>query len=196
MVRRTAFLIVLGVLALTAQPVFAQFTVMPVPGARVLDADGKVMAQVVDLGTYDSYPRVMLKIDGVTGAFTVMPERGWFYSAKVVYFSAASCTGVVVAITPPASTGMDAITQTSFAAVGPDRTLGTYAVYRSTSSTPASFSPASQWASGECLDITGSVTAVPAEPVTPNPLDGFHGPTTVAPERVLTIEGGDWVSGP
>jgi len=187
---------VLGLFVLAAQPVFAQSTVMPVPGARVLDADGKVMAQVVDLGTYDSYPRVMLKIDGVTGAFTVMPERGWFYSAKVVYFSAASCTGVAVAITPPADSGMDAITQTSFAVVGPDRTLGTYGVYRSTSTTQASFTPASQWGSGECLDITGSVTAVPAELVTPNPLDGFHGPTTVAPDRVLTIEGGDWLSGP
>jgi hypothetical protein len=196
MVQRTAVLMVLGLIALAAQPVLAQSTVMPLPGAVVLDADGKVIAQVVDLGTYDSYPRVMLKIGDVTGAFTVMPERGWFYSAKVVYFSAASCTGVVVAITPPASTGMDAITQTSFAVVGPDQTLGTYAVYRSTSSTPASFSPASQWASGGCLDLTDSVTAVPAEPVVPNPLDGFHGPTTAAPERVLTIEGGDWVSGP
>jgi len=196
MARRSAVVMVLGLFALAAQPLLAQSTVMPIPGARVLDADGKVIAQVVDLGTYDGYPRIMLKIDGVTGAFTVMPERGWFYSAKVVYFSAAACTGAVVAITPPASTGVDAITQTSFAVVGPDQTLGTYAVYRSTSSTPASFSPASQWGSGECLAVTGSVTAVPAEPVTPNPLDGFHGPTTTAPDRVLTIAGGDWVSGP
>ena len=195
MVRRTSILMVLGIFALAAQPLLAQSTVMPVPGARVLDVDGKVMAQVVDLGTYDSYPRVMLKIDGVTGAFTVMPERGWFYSAKVVYFSAPSCSGVV-AITPPAGAGMDAITQTSFAVVGPDPDFGTYCVFRSTSITPASFSPASQWASGECLAVTGSVTAVPAEAVIPNPLDGFHGPTTAAPDRVLTIEGGDWVSGP
>ena len=76
MVRRTAVLMVLGLFALTAQPVFAQSTVMPLPGATVLDADGKVMAQVVDLGTYNSYPRVILNIDGVMGAFTVMPERG------------------------------------------------------------------------------------------------------------------------
>jgi len=195
MIRRTTVLMVLGIIALAAQPLLAQSTVMPVPGARVLDADGKVMAQVVDLGTYDSYPRVMLKIDGVTGAFTVMPERGLFYSAKVVYFSATGCGGVI-AITPPASAGMDAITQTSLAIVGPDRDFGTYSVFRSTSGTPASFSPASQWASGECLDVTGSVTAVPAEAVLPNPLDGFHGPTSTAPERVLTIEGGDWLSGP
>ncbi len=195
MVRRIAVLILLGFSALFAQPVFAQSTVMPLPVATVLGADGKVMAQVVDLGTYDSYPRVILKIAGATAAFTVMPERGWFYSAKVVYFTAGACSGVL-AITPPASTGMDAITQTSHAVVGPDSSLGTYGVVRSTSTTPASFSPASQWASGECLAVTGSVTAVPAEAVIPNPLEGFHGPTTAAPERVLTIEGGDYLSGP
>ncbi len=173
-----------------SQSADAQSAEMPLPIAVVKDADGKLIAQIVDIGPNEgSDPKVLLNIGGTPVPFRVSPLKGVFESQRFAYFPFENCSGSP-AITPPLAIGWDSFSQTSFAVVGPDPDSGTYKVYRSTSPTPVAFSPLSYWIDGSCDGITGQTLLSPAEEVVPNPLAGFHGPTTANPERVWTIEGG------
>lgn len=184
------------VVLLSTQFAFAQSAAMPLPVAVVKDADGLVMAQVVDLGSAanpeDMYPRIVLNVDGALAWFMVKPVEGLLTSGKTIYFSLDGCLGDA-AIDPPAATGFDSFSQTSFEVMGPDPFMGTYRLFRSTSPTPGSFSSLSKWEDGQCQSKRGTVTTAPAEEVLPNPLEGFHGPTAAEPGRILTIAGGDRV---
>jgi len=188
--------VALVVVLLSTQFAFAQSAAMPLPVAVVKDADGKVMAQIVDLGSAanpeDMYPRILLDVEGGPAWFMVKPVVGLLTSGKTIYFSLDSCLGDA-AIDPPAATGFDSFSQTSFEVLGPDLFTGTYRLFRSTSPTTGSFSYLSKWEDGECQSKRGTVTTAPAEEVIPNPLEGFHGPTVAEPTRVLTIAGGDRV---
>lgn len=185
------------VVFLSTQFAFAQSVAMPLPVAVVKDADGLVMAQVVDLGSApspeDMYPRIVLNVAGALAWFMVKPVEGLLTSGKTIYFSLDDCLGAT-AIDPPTATGWDSFTQTSFEVLGPDPFMGTYRLFRSTSPATSTFSYLSKWEDGACQNRRGNVATVPAEDVIPNPLDGFHGPTVAEPGRVLTIAGGDRVA--
>lgn len=188
--------IAIAVVVLSAQFALAQSVAMPLPVAVVKDADGLVMAQIVDLGSTsgaeEMYPRILLDLEGGPAWFMVKPVEGLLTSGKTIYFSLDDCLGDA-AIDPPAATGIESFTQTSFEVLGPDAIAGTYRVFRSTSTMPASFSYFSKWEDGICDNKRGTVSPVPAEEVLPNPLEGFHGPTFAEPGRILTIAGGDRV---
>lgn len=185
------------VVLLSTQLAFAQSAGLPLPVAVVKDADGLLMAQIVDLGSAaspeDTYPRVLLAVDGVPAWFMVKPVQGVLTTGKAIYFSLEGCLGDA-AIDPPAATGLDSFSQTSFEVLGPDPFMGTYRLFRSTSPATSTFSYLSKWEDGACQNRRGNVATVPAEDVIPNPLDGFHGPTVAEPGRVLTIAGGDRVA--
>ena len=188
--------IAVAVVLLSAQFAFAQSASMRLPVAVVMDADGLVIGQVVDLGSAasveDMYPRVLLDVEGVPAWFMVNPVQGLLTSGKSIYFSLDGCLGDA-AIDPPAATGFDSFYQKSFEVMGPDPFTGTYRMFRSTSPTTSSFSYLSKWEEGACQSKRGTVSVAPAEEVIPNPLDGYHGPTVAEPARVLTITGGDRV---
>jgi hypothetical protein len=136
---------------------------------------------------------VMLSFDGVPGLFIARP---WGllasqFTFRVVYFSEPSCTGDPF-LNEPIDAGLEEMTNTAFAVLGPDPDMGTYRVFRSTSTQPANTPVLSyQVPNDVCHDDAASRVLVTAEEVLPNPLDGFHGPTTANPERVWTITGGD-----
>jgi hypothetical protein len=186
--------IALVVVLLTSQFALAQSVAMPLPVAVVKDADGLVMAQIVDLGSTsgaeEMYPRILLEVEGGPAWFMVKPLEGLLTSGKTIYFSLDDCLGDA-AIDLPAATGIESFTQKSFEVVGPDAIMGTHRVFRSTSAPAGAFSHFSKWEDGTCQNKRGTVTSAPAEEVVPNPLEGFHGPTVAEPDRILTIAGGD-----
>ena len=178
---------------------------MPVPVAVVKDGAGKTVAQVVGWVNRGEafYPMVMLNIDGTPGFFAMdelgLCDRIGFEhgSGASVFFSGAGCTGDPAVHVPAGiehEVG-DTPGGTSFGVVGPDPTLGTYKVYRSTGS-PQLLSISSIWMNGGCLDVSESVLLAPAEEVVPSPLAGFVGPTTAEPDRSWTIEGGTVINPP
>ena len=187
-------MILTGTFFITVQDAAAQDAEMPVPGLVVKDADGKAIVQVITLGN-DYVPKVIFNFDGVPAAFELVVENGQFSSGKMVYFSGDNCTGDVYISEPSTSNSLDVLNQTSFVITGPDATSGAYRVFRSTSPTTQPFFPESRWNDGNnlgsCQDQPGSqVNLAPAEEILPTPLGGFHGPTTLNPERILTIDGG------
>ena len=83
--------VAVAVVLLSTQFAFAQSAAMPLPVAVVKDADGKVMAQIVDLGSAanpeDMYPRILLDVEGGPAWFMVKPVEGLLTSGKTIYFS-------------------------------------------------------------------------------------------------------------
>jgi len=178
------------VIALTAVPVSGQTTSMPMPGAVVKDADGKVVGQLsgVDGG---GDLEVILNIEGVPAAFDVFWWGLRSLGNRGVHFSESGCTGSAY-VQPLFVAGIERLTQVKFVVLGPDPTQGTYRMFRSTSVTPAMVDVMSmQFANEDCQDGSNTFELVEAAEVTPNPLEGFHGPTLAHPERTWTIEGGD-----
>ena len=196
------FLVVLSFAALTLlTPIHdarAQGPAMPLPGAVVKDADGKLIAQVDSFDSGNFNPVVLFNFDDVPAPFYMQIQHGMFRSFKSVYFTGPDCTGDVYITEPSEQVGLDIIFQTSFVITGPDAVTGTYRVFRSTSPTPGQVSVNSRWVQGGNISLLGycleneaqQLTLAPAEEIIPNPLAGFHGPTVAYPERMLTIEGG------
>ena len=184
-------LVVVGLVA-TAMPAFAQTASLSVPVAVVKDADGKVVGQVVG---FRERPLVMLDIDGGPGLFIARPygleaaEMG--NGIRRVYFSGPGCTGDAF-VDPVFDSGLEEMTRATFVALGPDPDVGTYRVFRSTSTVTTPIVTLSQQQPNRgCEDIVDGGSKIPAAEVIPNPLEGFHGPTLANPERVWTIVGGD-----
>ncbi len=179
----------------------AQDAEMPVPGLVVKDADGKVMGQVDGFlpGTSGTlYPVVVFNIEGSL-AFLVYRPYGLIdgvahaagnLGGPTVYFSGSDCTGnSYVNIVHP--DGVEAQSGYAYGVGGPDPTSGEYKLYRSNTLAAGMSFVTSKWEGGTCRNYGPTDPDVlSAEEVVPNPLAGFHGPTTANPERVLTIEGG------
>jgi hypothetical protein len=165
---------------------------MPVPNLVVKDADGKVIAQVASFGLAPGdHPQIMLDIDGVLVAFGVRLDKGWLVNGKIVYFSESGCQGTPYIQPPNPNKWWETQSETGFGVVGPDPDNGTYRMFRSTSPDVSPTFPLSNWDNGTCGTLGGGqLNLAPAEEVLPNPLGGFHGPTTANPERLLTVEGG------
>jgi len=196
-------LVLVGTLFIPVQDVIAQSADMPVPGLVVKDADGKVMGQVAgfDQGpsATDFFPVVVLNVEGKLAYLVHRPYGLINKSASdasgtggaTVYFTASDCMGDVY-LDGIGETGIEALSGNAYGVGGPDPITGEYKLYRSTTLITALESLSSKWQGGSCVNY-GPVTAgvIAAEEVTPNPLAGFHGPTTLNPERILTIDGGD-----
>ena len=184
-------------LVFTAHVVLAQSAAMPQPVAVVKDADGKVIAQVAGFITDGERFSAMVVIDveGAT-AFLVFQPYGlvdrvhWDSQPGSVYFTDTLCTGNAY-VNQIADDVLERHTGTVFGVAGPDPTLGTYKLYRSTSLSAPGVAISSEWRDGVCVGHGTTMQLMAAEEVIPNPLAGFHGPTTLNPERILTIDGGD-----
>jgi hypothetical protein len=137
-----------AVVLLPTRFALAQSVAMPLRVALVKDADAKVMAQIVDLGSAasaeDMYPRILLDVEGGQAWFMVKPIGGLLTSGKTIYFSLDSCLGDAP-IDPPTAAGVDSFSQTSFETFGPDPFTGTYRLFRSESPTASTFSCQSKW---------------------------------------------------
>ena len=177
----------MAVLFAPVQHVLAQTPEMPFPNLVLKDADGKVIAPI----TVDPQLWIVLDIDDLPAFLTVNLQTGQILR-KTVYFSGADCTGDAYLYPPGTTYWWDEYTQTSFGVVGPDPDDGTYRLFRTTSANSSSTYPLSRWDENvnECRPETGSRNISPAEEVIPNPLEGYHGPTTANPERLLTVAGG------
>lgn len=195
---RIAFCLAAFALVVVSTPTIeAQEAEMPVPQMVVRDADGKVMGQVAGFlrsSASSMWPVVVIDVDG-TPAFLIFQPYGLIDrvafenspSGGSVYFTGPDCTGS--AFVNPVS-GLEAATGTHFGVAGPDPLTGEYRLFRSTSMTVIPIALPSMWRSGICVNVVTS-GGLQAEEVTPNPLEGFHGPTTAQPNRLLTISGGD-----
>lgn len=195
---RVAFcLAVLTLVFVAPHVVEAQSAELPVPQMVVKDADGKVMGQVAGFLRFSAssmWPVVVIDVDG-TPAFLIFQPYGLIDrvamenspSGGSVHFTGSDCTGMP--LVNPVS-GLEAATGTHFGVAGPDPLTGEYRLFRSTSLTVISIATLSMWRSGICVNVV-SGGGLQAEEVTPNPLEGFHGPTTEHPDRLLTISGGD-----
>ena len=196
--KRVAFCFaVFALVVVMLQPADAQSSELPVPQLVVRDADGKVMAQVsgfLRVSSSSMWPMVVIDVEG-TPAFLVFQPYGLIDrvafetspSGGSVYFTDSDCTGMPL-VNPVG--GLEAATGTHFGVAGPDPRTGEYVLFRSTSMTVITIATLSMWRSGICVNVVAS-GGLQAEEVIPNPLDGFHGPTTAQPDRLLTISGGD-----
>ena len=186
-------MVLVGALFIPVQDVAAQSPEMPVPGLVVKDADGKVMAQVFDLGSDpDAYTvRVVFNFQGWVAAFEVLGPSGVFRSTGQIVFTGTACSGSAYTRTEIRQELGEWSLQ-RLMIVGPDKGDGTYRVFRVTSTAWEAITPVTYYdATGECLDwSSGGIDGYPVGEVLPNPFEGFHGPTDANPERVLTIEGG------
>jgi len=199
---RSFFLVAFAAIFLVspAQLVIAQSPEMPVPNLVVKDADGKVMGQVAGFMTIstDFFPIVALNVDGKIaylvyrsyGLIDRVASSGGSSGSASVYFSNSDCIGDVY-VNQISEVGLEGQSGNMYGVGGPDSITGEYKLYRSTTLTVSVPSVSSKWEGGACKNygpITVGVLA--AEEVSPNPFEGFHGPTLANPERVLTIEGG------
>lgn len=188
---RSLFLVLLPVIFLfsPAQIALAQSSESPVPLAVLKDADGKVIAPLAGF----SSPRVMLNFGGIVGVYDVNPTKGQFgQQITQFYFSGSNCTGsrYLYTVNP---LYYDTLNGFITIILGPNVSDGTYQVFRTTSLTEISLVPLSRQTLGVCENLTRGVTYDRLRLINnilPNPMEGFHGPTTANPERVLTIEGG------
>ncbi len=79
----------------------------------------------------------------------------------------------------------------TYVIIGPDDDLGTYRLYRSPPATSSGGFNSCLYPIGYCSSYNPGFSSLQvAEEVVPNPLDGFHGPTSANPERRLTLQGG------
>ena len=179
--------------ALSGMPAAAQTASLSVPVAVVKDADGKVMGQVA--GFYNNWPLLIVDVEGTPALLVYRPfgllDRVGAQSGPgtSVYFSDGGCTG-----TPYVNQvgDLELSIGTHFGVAGPDPVDGTYQLYRSTEPVSSVVQISSRWTGGVCVNQSPqNIGLFPAEPVVPNPLAGFHGPTATNPERTLTISGGD-----
>lgn len=167
---------------------------MPLPGSIVVDGDGKPVAQVAGFhcDNNNCWPMVILDIEG-TPAFLIMQpfglvDRVGYPNGPSVFFEGAGCTGTSWVNQVG---GMELQVGTHFGVVGPDSVDGTYRLFRSTSTSTDWAEYLSWWANGQCSEVSGQGARFPAEEVIPNPLAGFHGPTSTEPDKTWTITGGD-----
>ncbi len=168
----------------------AQSSESPVPLAVLKDADGKVIAPLADIAGQI----VMFNFGGITSIHVVDPTSGGLgqQDHSPIYFSGSNCTGSVYFLPGIGSTSYDTRNGSVTTILGPHPDYGTYQVFRTTTFTGSLFVPLSRRSLGDCENLTrgSSYELIPATEVLPNPLEGFHGPTTANPARVLTIEGG------
>lgn len=177
----------------------AQSPEMPIPGLVLVDADGKPMAQVVDVGVSPSnlgeglsvQVTVVFDFDDNLAAFTFMPggDGGTLDANIFLRFMAGDCTGQPH-MSPENGFNYPTPARTAYFILGPDSVDGTYRVYRTTQQPAAVPFETYLNANGDCLYDPISTTLSIAEEINPNPLEGYHGPTAANPERVLTIKGG------
>jgi hypothetical protein len=195
----TCLVLLATCLVVLSQDVGAQGPEMPVPNLVVKDADGKTVAQIVDTKLSESaieglgnsaVHSVAFNIDGDVVFFTLSSVwTGEFRNNRYLYFKSSDCSGEPHMYKQGTNLPEGA---TSYLIVGPDPVLGTYRVFRSTTE-QASGPFRSRWQQkGDCVyDGDNNINTLNvAEELATNPLQGFHGPTTAAPERVLSIEGG------
>ena len=193
---RTSFFTVLMVVVLLVpkHQAAAQSPEMPEPLAIVVDADGKPMAQVIDIEDFQI--RVLFSFDGVPARSSLNPYFGHFSGGGILYFSEDNCSGNAYLEFDSTINYLDFLNQQVFRIAGPDAVSGTYRVFRSTSMETSQVSVESGWEdyppySGACNDIPATThDLLPAEEILPNPLEGFHGPTVANPERLCRVKGG------
>lgn len=185
-----------------AQGAIAQSPEMPLPALVLVDADGKPMAQVVNVDVSHPSPgwgttvqvTVVFNFDNNLAAFSFNPSGdGRTIDADLLLrFPSGDCTGQPHL---PRDRSFNYFTteRTAYVILGPDSADGTYRVYRTTQGSSTEYFNSYLDARGEnCIydNQSGQSTLYIAEEVIPNPLEGFLGPTDANPERVLTIEGG------
>jgi hypothetical protein len=183
-----------GAVMLLASTVAAQSAVMPLPHVVAVDGQGTTFAQVIQFTPADAYwPMVVLDVEGTPALLVVRPHgpvdtvANASAGGETVYFTSAGCMGD--ALVNPAE-GFQQQVGAVFGVAGPDATLGTYRLYRSTTMTAVRTRIASAWANGVCQDGTANVFLLPAEEVVPNPLEGYVGPTVAVPDQTWSISGG------
>jgi len=197
--RASLLTLLLVVVALVPnQQVVAQSPEMPEPLAIVVDADGKPMVQVISITSNETTSTVMVGVlfdfDGELDFFNVDLELGHFDNgpSQVVFFSGDNCTGDLF-VNGPQQVHAALQLQTRHVIDGPDSGSGVYRVFRTTGQPPVSVLIESRWniALSVCEDTSPTqLEKNPAEEILPNPLEGFHGPTTANPDRVLAVRGG------
>lgn len=175
--------ILLAVLVLIPSPqVAAQSPEMPLPGAVIKDADGKVIAQIVDFGgAFDSelFPSVLFDFGGVPSLFTVHPD-GQFGPFRTRFYSGANCTGDLY-LEKKNLTYMETWNQKITVIIGPDPTSGAYRVYRTTSWSLRSVEGLSYNDGSSCkVWDFGPRNVVPLAEILPNPLEGYRAPVKIA----------------
>jgi hypothetical protein len=205
LMRATRAVVLSFVLLMLAAAAAAQSARMPLPGLKIVDADGKTVGEAVDIhcdtGNSDCWPVVVILVDGVP-AFLHMRPFGLIDrvatqspSQGTVFFSSDGCVGAAAV---NQAGGLELlVARTHFGVAGPDPTLGIYKLYRSTSTTATTFAVESKWANGVCdSNPSGNSALFPAEEVIPNPLEGFHGPTVAEPDRTWSVQGGTTIVPP
>jgi hypothetical protein len=177
-----------------AATVAAQSAVMPLPHVVSVDGQGTTFAQVIQFTPADAYwPMVVLDVAGTSALLVIRPHgpvdtvANASAGGETVYFTSAGCMGD--ALVNPAE-GFQQQVGAVFGVAGPDATLGTYRLYRSTTMTAVRTRVASAWANGVCQDGTANVFLLPAEEMVPNPLEGYVGPTVAVPDQTWSISGG------
>jgi len=185
---------VVAVVTLLASTTAAQTAVMPLPQVVAVDGQGTAFSQVIQFTPSDAYwPMVVLDLEGTSALFVIRPHgpvdtvANTSAGGETVYFTSAGCTGD--ALVNPVE-GFQQQVGTAFGVAGPDATLGTYRLYRSTTMTAVRTRIASAWANGVCQDGAANVFLLPAEEVVPNPLEGYVGPTVAVPDQTWSISGG------
>lgn len=196
---RTSMLVLAA--TFTASTVAAQSAVMPLPAVTVVDGDGKTVGEVVDIFETSNVTHavIVINVDGIP-AFLHVRDYG------LINFIASTSDGVAsLYFSDPGCSGDAAIGQwggipdivgARFGVAGPDPTLGTYKLYRSTATATVTFQFQSAWTGGVCMEGPGNVSLYPAEEVIPNPLEGFHGPTVAQPDRTWSLVGGTTIIPP
>jgi len=195
-IREARLAVVVACLLLLACDASAETVANPLPLLVVRDGDGKTVGQVLDLrcgGEWlnNCYPVIALNIVGEPALVRV----DTWGPTMPVYFASTNCLGAAYL-----SSYVNALVSwnTQVGVVGPDPSLGTYTVYRATSTTPASVTTFSWWTptAPECQNYTQTGSRYPAEEVTPNPLGGFHGPTLSEPDKKWSVAGGTKITPP
>jgi hypothetical protein len=167
---------------------------MPLPHVVAVDGQGTAFGQVIQFTPAEAYwPMVVLDVEGTPALLVIRPHgpvdtvANTSAGGETVYFTSAGCTGDPL-VNP--ATGFQEQVGTVFGVAGPDATLGTYRLYRSTTTTAVRTRIASAWANGACQDGSANISLLSAEEVLPNPLEGFVGPTVAVPDETWSVAGG------
>jgi len=179
-----------------AATVAAQSAVMPLPHVVAVDGQGLKFAQVIQFTPADAYwPMVVLDVEGIPALLVVRPRGPVDTVANTssdrgtVHFTSPGCTGDPL-VNPAPANGFQQYVGTMFGVAGPDPTLGTYRLFRSTTLTPVKTRISSAWVDGFCQDVSYNISVLAAEEVLPNPLEGYVGPTVAVPDQMWSIAGG------
>lgn len=162
----------------------AQTVSLPFPAAVVMDGDGKVLGEVVSLDP----PAVILNISGTAAAFAVDQYRPRSVPPLDVYFELPDCEYDGVAyIDGLGSFGV--LAGEAFVVMGPDWANGTYRVFGTIGAGPpidwfVDMQSRYDQTTGICTNGGWSLyQSLPVFEIVPNPLEGYHGPSSSHPDR-------------